>query len=99
MKTWTQLSNTQQQLAVDSRLNWLLEKICSGELKFNDEDMQSEVERAAQDADSMRTPWFMASYVMDRLGDRLRVMATSECEQILYAESHEVVMAEPMVVQ
>lgn len=96
MKTWNDLSDRQQKRAVEARLNWLLTALCEGRISFKDEATTAGVERARVKSEQMRTPWFMHEYVMDEIGDLLTQVASDEAMYILYAESHEVVMPEPI---
>ena len=97
MKTWIELTLPQQAKAVEQRLNWILENICAGNLRFKDLAMQAAVDKASEEAESMRTPWFMPGYVMDKIGNELQLLAREECAAMLYIEPHETAMEEPMV--
>lgn len=97
MKTFNDLSEAQQAVAVRNRLQFLMEMICDGTLKFNDPEIAAAVERAAQKAEDMKTPWFMHEYVMDEIGTQVTELAAAEARECLYAEPHEVVMPEPVL--
>jgi hypothetical protein len=93
MKTFEQLTQEQQQIAVDRCLTDLLTDICNGTLGFNDElnhdDLQKRIDTAFAEAESMQTPWFAHEYIMDTCREDLEAMARPTAEDALYPEPHE----------
>jgi len=64
MKTWDELTDEQQDEAVDKEATYLLTMVCQGALRFDDElnndDLQASIEGAAAEMEHMRTPWFLS---------------------------------------
>lgn len=95
MKTWVELTPQQQKKGLDKALNSLLESILNG-VRFDDEkngdDLQARIDRAADKAEAMQTPWFTGEYVLDVCEDDLRGIAQATAEDSLYSESTEYVI-------
>jgi hypothetical protein len=88
MREFKDLSLSEQKLAVGKLLNNLLQDVCNGSIRFNDElnqdDLQARIDKAIEKADKMQTPWFSHEYVMDAVGSELESMAQGQAEEDLY---------------
>ncbi len=97
MKTFSELTQAQQDTARARCLEDLLLGIIDGAIRFDDEanqdDLQARIDRAAQQADKMRTPWFAHEYIMETAGEELLGMAGAQAEDAIYGEKHEHVIA------
>jgi hypothetical protein len=93
MKTFEQLTPEQQAKAVEKCLANLLEAICEGAIRFNDEanqdDLQKRIDAAFAKAEKMRTPWFAHEYILDTCREDLEGMARCDAEDALYSEPGE----------
>jgi len=69
MKGYDDLTEGQQELAVEHIIGRLLGDIIEGGMRFNDEqngdDFQAVVDAAIEKANDMRTPWFANEYIME----------------------------------
>jgi len=93
IRTFADLTPDEQTRARDIAFTQLLTAVCEGAIQFDDEqnndDLQARIDRAAQRADDMRTPWFMHEYIMDTCADDLRAMATQNAHRSLYPTTSE----------
>ena len=93
MKTFNELTEKQQQKAIDYFLKIDLEAIMDGWLKFNDDlngdDLQQRIDDAWKKAENMRTPWFWGDYIMETCSEELTAMAQAAAEDSIYPEQHE----------
>ena len=89
MKTYDELTEAERKKAVEFFLDSLLYEICEGAIRFNDkpngDNLQSRIDRACQEAESMQTPWFVGECVMERCGEELRGMALRSAKDSLYS--------------
>jgi len=96
MKTYAELTQEQQEQAVERALSELLTDIAQNGLRFDDaasgDDLQARIDRAGETAEQMQTPWFWPGYIMDTCADDLQAMARATAEDALYAEPGEYVM-------
>lgn len=95
MKTYSQLTEAQQEKAQESALNALLNAILEGAVRFNDElngdKLQARIDAACEQAEKMQTPWFAGEYIVEAVGDELRGMARVDAEDAIYPERGEFV--------
>lgn len=96
MKTFDQLNENQQKLAIEKALTSDLEAILNGYLRFNDElngdNLQARIDAAIEKAEKMKTPWFAHEYIMETCKDELEGMARCTAEDALYPEAGEFVI-------
>lgn len=96
MKTYAELTTTQQAKAVKMCLSNLLEAVCEGAIRFKDklngDNLQARIDEAGRKAESMQTPWFVGEYVLDTCRDDLTGMAQCDAEDAIYAEPGEYVV-------
>lgn len=98
MKTFKQLSEAQQQLAVNRRVIEIVEGLTQGHIILTDPTMHEKFMRACEKANKMKTPWFSASYVMDELGIEITDMARREVEHYVFVSPNDpVFVPEPQV--
>ncbi len=94
MKTYEQLTGTQQGEAVSLALNNLLADITNG-IRFNDklneDDLQARIDTAGEKAEKLQTPWFWAEIIMEDeyCADMLKRMAQCNAEDAIYSEQGE----------
>ena len=68
----------------------LLDAICAGGVRFDDEangdDLQARIDAAAEEMDRLRTPWFLAERLMEdeHVADELTRLALADAEDALY---------------
>lgn len=69
MKRYDDLTEAQQELAVELFISRILSDIIEGSMRFNDEqngdDFQAVVDAAIEKANDMQTPWFANEYIME----------------------------------
>ena len=53
-------------------------------VEFTDPQITEGIERAHKKCEGMQTPWFIASYVQDEVGDLLMQIVRTEVESALY---------------
>ncbi len=96
MQTYNDLTDTQKEKALEKATNILLGAILEGAIRFNDDlnsdTLQSQIDQAITEADSMQTPWFASEYIMDAAGDEIKAMAICDAEDALYPESGEFII-------
>lgn len=92
-RTFTDLTEQEQQNAITICLNDLLDSVCEGLIRFNDEkngnDLQSKIDAAGERANEMQTPWFIGEYVMDTCADDLRSIAEATAQDAIYLNESE----------
>ena len=71
MKSYSELTEKQKEKAVKIFLNRLLQDIVEGFLMF-DEGLQDKIDKAFEQAERMKTPWFAHEYIMDTCAEELR---------------------------
>lgn len=95
MKTFSQLTPEQQTEAIKRTTTDLLEAICEGAIRFNDnlnkDDLQKRIDAAAKKADAMQTPWFLPEIIMETCRVEIEGMARCEAEDALYTEGERVI--------
>lgn len=95
MKTYDQLTEAQQQAAVNKCLDDLLELVICGALRFNGrlngDDLQARINAAGEKANDMQTPWFAGEYILDVCREELEAMARTDAMEALYAEREHVI--------
>ena len=96
MKTYGDLTEKQQEAAVDFCVGKLLDRILEGALRFDDEasgdNLQKRIDAAIREADRLQTPWFAGECILETCGKDLRDMAAFDAENALYAEPGEFVI-------
>jgi hypothetical protein len=97
MKTFKQLTDTEQVEAVSRCLDDVLKLVTEGDLRFNDsmnhDDLQKRIDAAQEKAEQMRTPWFAHEYIMDTCREDLTAMAQGRAEDALYSSPDEFVIS------
>lgn len=102
MRTYEDLSGTEQAEARSLALNDLLQAVCEGAIRFDDEkngdDLQARIDAAAARMEELHTPWFMAEALMedDQVKDHLKGMAGCDAEDAFYADRYERVVRLPV---
>ena len=100
MKKYDELTEKQQQLALEGEVNRLLKALCEEGLRFNDKEnhdtLQKRIDKALRKAEKMRTPWFGYSYIMDDLycAKRIKAVAAATVENAIYPEFTDPVIIE-----
>ena len=102
MKTFYELTGTQQSEAVSNATNELLKTILEGGIRFNDQrlnhdDLQSRIDSAIQKAEEMQTPWFAGEYIMDTCRDEIEGMSRCNAKDTMYYGIGEILRREPVV--
>lgn len=88
MKTFDQLNETQQALAIEKCLVDILTDIVEGRIRFDD-PLQDRIDAAMDEAERMQTPWFAADYVIKAIDAELSGMALADATHALYPERGE----------
>ena len=69
MRTYDQLSESEQAIANERALDELVAAIVEGGIHFDDakngDNLQAAMDAAMERAENMRTPWFAGEYIMD----------------------------------
>lgn len=85
---FSDLNEKQKEYVFNRSKTELLEKIISGELRFNDmlngDDLQKKIDVAIGKAEKMSTPWFAGEYIVDSVGQEIDSMVRSKIECDLY---------------
>lgn len=105
MRTFDQLSKKEQAEAEIIALNEILQAVVEGGLRFSDsvnkDNFQASIDRAMEEANRMRTPWFVGNYIMQArfdsellgpdqsVGEQLRGMARADAEDAVYPDKGE----------
>ena len=93
MKTYEQLTPEQQEKALTKETLNLLQAIMERAIGFNDElngdNLQARIDKAIEEAEDNRTPWFAGDYVMKAVGEDIKGMAQCTVEDALYSEPDE----------
>jgi len=92
MKRYNELTEAQQEKAIDRWIANLLDSIASGELRFRGDDLQERIDGAVRMANRACTPWFVGGYIMDTCREEIRIMAICNAEDRLYPELDEQVV-------
>jgi hypothetical protein len=91
MKTFQDLTEAKQTEAIEAEAAALLNAICAGAIRFNDQlnedNLQKRIDAAAKKADRMKTPWFIGEYIMDTCREEIMGMAQCSAEDALYPEA------------
>ena len=85
MKTYLQLTAFQQERAQAAALNALLTDITQG-AGTCEGDLSERIHQAQAKADTMRTPWFAAEYILDTCRSDLEQIADSSAQSAIYLE-------------
>jgi hypothetical protein len=95
VKTFEQLTATQQAKAIENCLTDLLTGITEGGIQFNDklnkDNLQARIDAACAKAEKMQTPWFAHEYILDTCRDELESIARATAEAALYSEHENVI--------
>ena len=91
MRTFTELTETEQNKAREIALSELLGGIMEG-MRFSSDfgseidgnALQARIDAAGEEANRMQTPWFWSSYIMDTCQEDLESMAAGDAEEALY---------------
>lgn len=93
MKTYTQLSDQEQNHAEKIALGNLINNVLEGAIRFNDKlnknNLQANIDAACEKADKMQTPWFANEYILDTCREELESIAQCEAEDAFYPEAFE----------
>ena len=93
MKTYDQLTGTEQAAAQNKCLCNLLAAVTEGAIRFSDaknhDNLQARIDAAQEKAEQMRTPWFAHEYILDTCREDLEGMARCDAEDALYLEPGE----------
>lgn len=69
MKRFVELSEEQQEKAIDHYLGLLVESLVEGHIRFDDgqngDNLQDAIDCAIAESNRKQTPWFAGEYVMD----------------------------------
>ena len=97
MKTYNELTPSQQHKAIAHFENELLQNIIEGGVRFNDElnqdDLQKRIDKAIAKAEAMKTPWFSGEYIMDTCRENIESIAQCTAEDAIYLEAGEYSLA------
>jgi hypothetical protein len=98
MKRFDELTEEQQEAAVNKQIEGWLQDICDGAITFDDEangdDLQERIDAAFEEANRMKIPWFSHEYIMETCEKDIRELAQNTAENALYAE-----LGDPMIVR
>ena len=87
MKTYQQLTESEQAKARAKALDSLLTAICEGYANFSDcGDLQARIDTAGEKANAMQTPWFWPEYILVTCRDDLESIALCDAEESTYLE-------------
>lgn len=93
MKTFKELTDAQQEHAIQKCIVSLLENIVEGVIRFDDEangtDIQARIDAAIDEAERMQTPWFAHQYVLKAIDAELSGMALGQATESLFPEAGE----------
>jgi hypothetical protein len=93
MKYFDELTEKQQEAAVEYWLRDLLTAILEGYLTFDDEKngdgLQARIDGAIAEAERMQTPWFAHEYIMDVAREDLEAMARTDAAACTYLEDED----------
>ena len=93
MKTFTDLSEKEQAIAIEVATIQLLGKICDGKVRFADPALQTKIETAAKDAERMKTPWFMHEFVIETCKEEVTRAAKIDAERAYYREQGDLILS------
>ena len=93
MKTYKELTKSEQEKAVMSCTDSLLRSIIEGAIRFGQDDLQSRIDLAQEKAEAMQTPWFAGEYIMEHCGNDIEDMARCTAEDALFSEPDENVIS------
>jgi O-glycosyl hydrolase len=82
--SFQQLTVKQQRFVKQWHYQTLLRQIADGGIKFKDQTLAEGITRAEAKCERMQTPWFLAGYIEDEVGDLLMQLATTEAEGCHY---------------
>lgn len=90
MKHYADLTEREQEAAVQHFIEVVLDEIASGAVRFNDElnhdDLQARIDAAWDEAHRLQTPWFIGSIIMETCADDIRSLAIPLAEDAIYTE-------------
>lgn len=93
MKCFDELTEKQQEAAVQYWLEDLVTAVIEGAIRFDDEkngdDLQTRIDAAFEKSEEMQTPWFVGGYVLDVAREELEAMARADAAAALYLEEDE----------
>ena len=98
MKTFDDLSEKEQEKAINYCLKELLDDLVSGSIRFNDEvnqdTLQADIDKAAEKATKNQVPWFIGEYILENNSTKkcLYGIATCSAQDAMYSERNEYVI-------
>ena len=81
---YQELTQDQQDSILKRHYHSFMQAVCEGAVEFTDPQITEGIERAHKKCEGMQTPWFIASYVQDEVGDLLMQIARTEVESAFY---------------
>lgn len=98
MKRFDELTEEQQKAAIEKQILNLLQLIGQGwNPDPSDESLTKRIEEASEEAERMRTPWFVHEYVMETCEEDLMIIAANEASYRLYAEPNDPVVVRGII--
>ena len=103
MKVFDDLTGNEKDAAAARELVALVEQVVGGEIRFNDEanndDLQARIDAALDGAEKMQVPWFAHEFVLEDsfVQEALEGMASAQAQDAIYSEPHEYVRPVPIV--
>ena len=93
MRTYEQLSETEQTIAREHGIDSLLEDILTSRLRFDDKenhnDLQARIDKAIRAADDNLTPWFAAEIILETCREDIEGIAQCDAEKAIYLDAGE----------
>jgi len=88
MKPFGELTPEQQNKALITALNQVLEDFIEGDMRFGETRLDDLLDKAWDEARAMQTPWFVCEYVMDKplLVEATNRLARACAVAAMYAE-------------
>ena len=98
MRTYEELTAEDQEKAVNQCATDLLKAILDGGLRFddgkNENNLQSRIDAACEEADRQQVPWFAHEFIMDTCKEEIMGMAKADAENSVYPDPSERVVLE-----
>jgi len=95
MKSFEQLTEIQKKAALEKAIQYVLQGIAEGVMRFNDklngDDLQARIDRAFEKAERLSTPWFIGEILMEDkyIREHVEGMAQCDAEDAIYLERGE----------
>jgi len=86
MKIWQELDHEQKKIAFEREFKAVLEAISEG-IPFP--EIEEAIDKAVNESESMRTPWFFHEYLMEYGGLTLKKLIIRYAKKRLYAEKQD----------